>query len=104
MCWHAGADLRSRVRPFIPTCEVASLRARDPDLNVIGKALDTLVRERNTASYDLTQTAPFATSSVARATVQEAADALALLDAIDADPARRHRLLAAALTTPRCQA
>ena len=69
--------------------------ARHPDLNAIGTALDTLVRARNTASYDLTQTAPFATVRVAGITIQTATDALALLDAIDADPARRAAAVAA---------
>jgi hypothetical protein len=68
--------------------------ARHPDLNAIGKVLDTLGRGRNTASYDLTHTASFAASSVPRAMIQEATDALALLDAIDGDPARRAAAIA----------
>jgi hypothetical protein len=63
-------------------------RAGDPGLKDIGDALETLGRERNTASYDLNPVPAFA-SAAARAMVQEAADALALLDAIGGDAACR---------------
>ena len=63
--------------------------ATDSVLRDIGQKLETLVKDRNAASYDLRGLTMFATSFVARDSVQMATDALALLDGIDADPARR---------------
>jgi hypothetical protein len=89
--WGRPPPPRQNVHSEVRRCFA---HARNSDMNAIGNALDTLVRDRNTASYDLTQTAPFATSLVARTAVQQAADALAQLDAIDADPARRAAAIA----------
>jgi hypothetical protein len=61
----------------------------DLDLKRIGDALDWLVRLRNRASYDLGTSKEFASAAEARKAIQNATTALALLDAIDADPARR---------------
>ena len=61
--------------------------AADDDLKAIGDALDTLVKLRNRASYDLSAT-DFSSNTRAQRAVQTAEDALALLDAIAADPAR----------------
>lgn len=63
--------------------------ARDPDLKEIGLKLERLGLHRNAASYDLRALPLFATATAAHNDVQMAADALALLDALDADPARR---------------
>jgi hypothetical protein len=63
--------------------------AGDPDLKEIGLKLERLAMHRNTANYDLRPSALFGSANVPLADVQRAADALALLDAIDADPARR---------------
>ncbi len=68
--------------------------AKEPDLKKIGNALDDLVRLRNKASYDLGSLPEFASATEAEDAVQEATDALALLDAIEADPARRAAELA----------
>lgn len=59
------------------------------DLRRIGDALDFLVRHRNEASYDLSPLLVYQTRRLALRAEREATDALALLDAIDADPARR---------------
>jgi hypothetical protein len=61
----------------------------DPDLKQIGLKLEELGRHRNWASYDLRSLPMFTSSATASRDVQVAADALALLDAINADPARR---------------
>lgn len=61
--------------------------ATDDDLKAIGDALDTLVKHRNRASYDLSA-AEFSSARVAQRAVQTAEDAPALLDAIEADSAR----------------
>jgi hypothetical protein len=63
--------------------------AGDSDLKAIGNALEQLVRRRNRASYDLSPSPVFASAIGAQQAIQEAADALSLLDQIDSDPARR---------------
>lgn len=63
--------------------------ATDPDIRQIGDALDDLVRRRNPASYDLTALPAFASSVEAHRLIGIATAALALLDAIEADPVRR---------------
>lgn len=62
--------------------------ASDTDLKDIAKQLDWLVRLRNRASYDLSPAPVFASAAEAKKAVQQATDALALLDGIEADPAR----------------
>lgn len=62
--------------------------ACDRQVKDIGDALDWLVQARNKASYDLGSLTEFATDAEARDLIQQAADALALLDAIEADPVR----------------
>jgi hypothetical protein len=68
--------------------------ARDPDLHRIGNLLDELVRRRNQASYDLAASAPFLNPLVAQKAIQDASHGLALLDPIEADPARRAAAIA----------
>jgi len=63
--------------------------AGDPDLRQIGDHLDYMGRVRNMASYDLRRLAVFVSDAEARSLIQRAAAGLALLDAIEADPARR---------------
>jgi hypothetical protein len=63
--------------------------ATDSVLKDIGHRLETLGRHRNAASYDLRGLPLFASPSAAIDAVKMATDALALLDAIDADPVRR---------------
>ena len=64
--------------------------ATELDLKILGDALDWLVQLRNRASYDLNPGKPFASAVQANLAVQKATDALALLDAIEGDPARLH--------------
>ncbi|HKI36906.1 MAG TPA: hypothetical protein VKA46_33950 [Gemmataceae bacterium] len=61
----------------------------DSDLKEIGNKLERLGKRRNWASYDLQSLPVFASPAQARQDVKDATTALALLDAIDADPARR---------------
>jgi len=63
--------------------------AIDADLKAIAQALDDLVRLRNQASYDLRPARQFASPAEAQNAIQEAKDALALLDRIESGPARR---------------
>jgi hypothetical protein len=69
--------------------------AGDRELQEIGFKLEELGRHRNAANYDLRPSQLFASSATARQDVQLASDALALLDAIDTDPARRAAAVAA---------
>ncbi len=59
------------------------------DLKEMARVLEDLVRLRNLASYDLTTRPEFLTDNEATRAIQDAADVLALLDAIEADSARR---------------
>jgi hypothetical protein len=68
--------------------------ATDADCKVIGSALDFLGKRRNEASYLLSLTTPFATDFLARRAIHRADSALALLEAIDTDPARRAAAIA----------
>jgi hypothetical protein len=71
------------------------LHATDADLKRIGNSLDPLFRDRSKASYDLIATAGFTSDALANQSIQKAENALALLDQIDADPARRAAAIAA---------
>jgi hypothetical protein len=75
-----------RLRFFVPA---------DPQLRKIGEQLEKLGRLRNEADYDLPGPGSFADAGRAQQAVQDALDAIALLDAIDADPARRAAAIAA---------
>jgi hypothetical protein len=68
--------------------------ATDPDVKEIGRKLEKLGMDRNSASYDLRPLPRFATPVAARDAAQKATDALALLDAIDSDQARRAAAIA----------
>jgi hypothetical protein len=63
--------------------------ATDPDVKQIGLKLERLGEDRNLANYDLRALPLVASAAEATRDVQRAIDGLALLDAIDADPARR---------------
>jgi hypothetical protein len=69
--------------------------AKDPDLKDIGSKLEKLGDHRRLANYDLRALPLFASPADAQRNVQKAIDALTLLDAIDADPARRAAAVAA---------
>src|SRR5438874_12513162 len=69
--------------------------SNDPDLKRIGHRLEELGIRRNSASYDLRKLPLFASASAAHEGVKKVADALALLDAIDTDTARRAAAVAA---------
>lgn len=60
-----------------------------PDLKELGYTLDDLVQLRNSASYDMNHLAVFATRTAAQKAIQDAEDALALLDSIEFDPIRQ---------------
>ena len=67
----------------------------DADLKTIGQALEDLGRLRNQADYQLAMLGPFATAKATKDAIVVARHALALLDAINADPQRRTAAVAA---------
>jgi hypothetical protein len=69
------------------TVRLRFVYASDPHLKQIGQGLDRLSQLRNRASYDLNPSPAFASATEAQRALQEATDALAVLDAIEADPA-----------------
>jgi hypothetical protein len=68
--------------------------ASDVGLKKIGDALEVLNKHRNAASYDLQVLPQFASPKVSQVDVQLVTSALALLDSIDADQARRAAAIA----------
>jgi uncharacterized protein (UPF0332 family) len=69
--------------------------AADTDLKQIGFTLDRWGRRRNEANYNLTVPRKFDTATLAQEALTKTTAALALLDAIDADPIRRAAAVAA---------
>ncbi len=67
----------------------------DPDLNQIAVALTHLGNLRNRADYDLGVVSSFRSSGPAQAAIRDAESALARLDALDSNPARRNLAVAA---------
>ncbi len=63
--------------------------ASDPDAVTIGGVLDDLARLRNEGDYHLDSPGRFRNAEAASAAIVKASDLIALLDAIEADPARR---------------
>src|SRR5947209_18448632 len=88
--WGFVLPPRDQVHAFV---RLRFTYAADPDAKSIGWDLDRLVQLRNHADYDLS--APqFATDGRAQDSINRAARALALLDAIAGDPVRRAAVVA----------
>jgi hypothetical protein len=62
----------------------------DTDLSQIGRKLEKLGMDRNSASYDLRPLPLFASPVAGQDAVKTASDGLSLLDGIDQNPTRRH--------------
>ncbi len=61
----------------------------DPDLQTIGRVLERLGRLRNEADYELSVAGSFADNKRALKAILDAEQAIALIDQIEADTARR---------------
>ncbi len=68
--------------------------AKDPNLKAIGYALEWLSNARNKAHYDIRPSFNFTSVKHAERTIKRSEDALALLDAIEADPIRLRQAIA----------
>ena len=90
--WGFKLPPRDNVHSFV---RLRFMYASDPDLRVIGLRLENLVKLRNQADYQLTLVANFRTNATAQQAIDDAAHAIALLDAIDAYPARQAAAVAA---------
>lgn len=60
----------------------------DADLQLVGKALDDLVRLRNHADYNLASPGPFGSSSATATAITQAEEAIRKLDRVATDAAR----------------
>lgn len=69
--------------------------AADTDLKQLGFTLDHWCQWRNEASYNLAPLPDFTTDNLTQNAIAKIDTALALLDAIDADPVRRAAAIAA---------
>src|SRR5438552_18145474 len=68
--------------------------AGDKDLKSIGISLDHLSQRRSWASYQLNPHVRHGSEAAARQSIQQAADALTLLDNLEADPVHRAAAIA----------
>ena len=84
--WGFKLPPRDNVHSFV---RLRFTYAADADLKAVGKVLDKTGRVRNAADYDLSALPSFTNEITAKNVIREVGVAVALLDAIDADPARR---------------
>jgi hypothetical protein len=84
--WGFAQPARDKVHTF---ARLKFVYASDPDLKRIGLTLEALAQLRNAADYQLGTSGPFASPGIAVSALADAQSAVALLDAFEADPARR---------------
>ncbi len=84
--WGFSLPPRDKVHTF---ARLKLVFATAPDLKRIGLTLEALGRLRNTADYQLSLPGPFVSARIADSAVADAEAAVVLLDALEADPARR---------------
>jgi len=84
--WGFSLPPRDKVHSF---ARLKLVYATDPDLKRIGLTLEALGRLRNAADYQLSLSGPFVSARIAVQTLADAERAVALLDALEANPARR---------------
>jgi hypothetical protein len=84
--WGFSLPARDKVHTF---ARLKLVYATDPDLKRIGLTLDALGRLRNAADYRLSLSGPFVSARIAVQALTDAEAAIALLDAVETNPARR---------------
>jgi hypothetical protein len=84
--WGFALPPRDKVHTF---ARLKLVYSTDPDLKRIGLTLEALGRLRNAADYQLSTSRPFVSASVAIQGLADAEAAVALLDALEANAARR---------------
>jgi hypothetical protein len=83
--WGFSLPPRDKVHSF---ARLKLVYATDPDLKRIGLTLEALGRLRNAADYQLSVPVPFVSARIAVSALTDAEAAIALLDVLEADPAR----------------
>ena len=84
--WGFSLPPRDKVHTF---ARLKLVYATDPDVKRIGLTLEALGRLRNAADYQLSLSGPFVSARIAVQALADAEAAVALLDALEANPARR---------------
>jgi hypothetical protein len=84
--WGIAMPPRENVHSFV---RLRFIFAADPGLKEIGGRIEKLVKLRNRADYDLSTQTDFVSDKHTERMLNEAEKSLALLDAINADPARQ---------------
>ncbi len=84
--WGFSLPPRDKVHTF---ARLKLVYAADPDLKRIGLTLEALGRLRNAADYQLSLSGPFVSARIAVQALADAETAVVLLDALEANPARR---------------
>ena len=84
--WGFSLPPRDKVHTF---ARLKLVYATDPDLKRIGLTLEALGRLRNAADYQLLTSGPFLSARIATSALADSEAAILLVDAIEADPARR---------------
>ena len=84
--WGFSLPPRDKVHTF---ARLKLVYATDPDLKRIGLTLEALGRLRNAADYQLSLSGPFVSARIAVHALADAEAAVALLDALEANPVRR---------------
>jgi hypothetical protein len=92
--WGFELPPRDKVHTF---AQLKFVYASDPDLKRTGLTLEALAHLRDTADYQLGTSGPFVSPRIAVSALADAQSAVALLDALEADPVR---LAAAVRTVP----
>ncbi len=84
--WGFSLPPRDKVHTF---ARLKLVYATDSDLKQIGLTLEALGRLRNAADYQLSPSGPFRSARIAVSALADAKAAVARLDALESDPARR---------------
>lgn len=90
--WGFVARAREEIHRFV---RLRFIYAQEPDLKRIGQRIERLGLLRNNADYQLTNSGPFVSVTVVMSAIQNAQEAITLLDQIDGDPSRRAVAVAA---------